>query len=125
MSDTRWLTPLIDHTQIATTMAGAPAAAAVVLVRCGDGWQAPLIWRAATVTPATLGDYDGEATAIAATITGPYVSPVIVLTDPTGQHRTGCDTQSHWNGDTTRLDRHADCQHQLAAGLLHPGRRRR
>ena len=62
MSDTRRLTPLIDHTQIATTMAGAPAAVAVVLVRCGDGWQAPLIWRAATVTPATLGDYDGEAT---------------------------------------------------------------
>ena len=28
MSDTRWLTPLLDHTQIATTMAGAPAAVA-------------------------------------------------------------------------------------------------
>ena len=125
MSDTRWLTPLIDHTQIATTVAGAPADAAVVLVRCGDGRQAPLIWRAATVTPATLGDYDGEATDIAATITGPYISPVIVLTDPSGRHRAGCDTQSHWTGDTAHLNRHTDCHHQLAAALLHPGRRRR
>ena len=125
MSDTRWLTPLIDHAQIATTVAGAPAGAAVVLVRCGDGWQAPLIWRAASVDPATLGDYDGEAADIAATITGPYISPVIVLRDPTGHHRAGCDTQSHWTGDTTHLDRHTDCQHRLASLLLHPGRRPR
>jgi len=71
MPDTRWLTPLIDHTQIAATVTGAPVDAAVVIVRCGDGWQAPSIWRAATVTPASLGDHDGEATDIAATITGP------------------------------------------------------
>lgn len=36
MPDTRWLTPLIDHTQIATTVARAPADAAIVLIRCGD-----------------------------------------------------------------------------------------
>jgi hypothetical protein len=51
MSDTRWLTPLIDHTQIATIAASAPATTAAVIVRCGDGWQAPLIWRAASVDP--------------------------------------------------------------------------
>jgi len=124
MPDTRWLTPLIDHTQISTTVADAPADAAVVIVRCGDGWQAPLIWRAATVTPAALGDYDGEAIAIAAAITGPYISPVIVLIDPAGHHRVGCDTQSHRTGDTDHLDRHTGCHHQLAAALLHPGRRR-
>ena len=72
-----------------------------------------------------LGDHDGEATEIATTITGPYISPVIVLRDPTGYHRTGCDTQSHWTGDTTHLDRHIDCQHRLASLLLHPGRRPR
>jgi hypothetical protein len=52
------------------------------------------------VTPASLGDHDGEATDIAATVTGPYISPVIVLRDPTGHHR-------------------------LASLLLHPGRRPR
>lgn len=120
----KWLTPLVDHDQIKTTLLAAPAAAAIVLVRCGDGWQAPLIWRAAPMNPDTLGDYDGEADEIASTITGPYVSPVIVLRDPASRFRAGCTTQSHFTGKfaTATAARHIDCDHALVSKLLHPGR---
>ena len=118
----KWLTPLIDTHQINTTIATAPAETAVILVRCGDGWQAPLIWRAASIDAEALGDFDAEASEIGTSISGPYISPVIVLRDPTGQFHIGCDTRSHWGGDTARLDRHVDCEHNLASRLLHPGR---
>lgn len=118
----KWLTPLVDHDQITRVLLAAPSDAAIALVRCGDGWQAPLIWRSAPLNPETLGDFDAEAEEIAATISGPYVSPVIVLRDPTGRHRSGCCTQSHWNGDNSNTDRHVDCDHALVSRLLHPGR---
>lgn len=122
----KWLTPLVDHDQIKTTLLAAPSHAAIVLIRCGDGWQAPLIWRAAPMDPDTLGDYDGEADEIASTITGPYVSPVIVLRDPTSRYRAGCTTQSHFTGKfaTATAARHIDCDHALVSRLLHPGRSR-
>ena len=75
----KWLTPLVDHDQIMHTLIAAPPSSALVLIRCGDGWQAPVIWRAAPLSPDTLGDFDAEADEIAATITGPNISPVIVL----------------------------------------------
>ena len=120
----KWLTPLVDHDQIRTTLLAAPAEAALVLVRCGDGWQAPVIWRAAALNPNTLGDFDGEADAIASTIDGPFLSPVIVLRDPTHRYRAGCTTQSHFSGTHVQAVRHLDCDHALVSRLLHPGRSR-
>ena len=120
----KWLTPLVDHDQIRTTLLAAPAEAALVLVRCGDGWQAPVIWRAAPLSPTTLGDFDGEADEIASTIEGPFLSPVIVLRDPTSRYRAGCTTQSHFSGTQTQSARHLDCDHALVSRLLHPGRSR-
>ena len=120
----KWLTPLVDHDQIRTTLLAAPAEAALVLVRCGDGWQAPVIWRAAALNPNALGDFDGEADAIANTIDGPFLSPVIVLRDPTSRYRPGCTTQSHFNGSSAHGMRHVDCDHALVSRLRHPGRSR-
>ena len=120
----KWLTPLVDHDQIRTTLLAAPAEAALVLVRCGDGWQAPVIWRAAPLNPNTLGDFDGEADEIASTIDGPILSPVIVLRDPTHRYRAGCTTQSHFSCTHAQAVRHLDCDHALVSRLLHPGRSR-
>lgn len=120
----KWLTPLVDHDQIRTTLLAAPAEAALVLVRCGDGWQAPVIWRAAPLNPNTLGDFDGEADEIASTIDGPILSPVIVLRDPTHRYRAGCTTQSHFSGTHAQAVRHLDCDHALVSRLLNPGRSR-
>ena len=102
----------VDIKQIRTTVEGAPARRAIVLIECG---AAAGVWQAAPVAPTSLGDRAAEDFDINRTLPGkPRRGPVIVLRDPAGRYDPGCATRH----DPDSFDGHADCQHGMVAAVL-------
>ncbi len=105
---------VVDIAQIRTTLEQSPRRRAIVLVQCGQA--TPAVWKAAPVSPASLGNPATEEYDLDRTLAGqPRRGPVIVLRDPAGRFESGCATTGQ---DDSGFNAHQACEHQMAEAVL-------
>ncbi len=103
----------VDIQQIRTTIEQSPRRRAIVLVQCG---RAAPVWKAAPVSPDSLGDPAAEEFDLDRTLAGqPRRGPLIVLRDPSARYQIGCATGVDSDAG---FDGHQECQHGMTDAVL-------